>query len=99
MGATVVQLTESKKQIQHTHRVFEAQKQAFRNNSMPSQTERQENLKRLKRALLNNQDRLLDAIDRDFSCRSRDESLIAEVMPSIQGINYTLKNLSGWMKP
>ncbi len=99
MGATVVQLTESKKQIQHTHRVFDDQKKAFRNNPMPSLTERQENLKRLKRVLLNNQDRLLDAIDRDFSCRSRDESLIAEVMPSIQGINYTLKNLSGWMKP
>ena len=99
MGATVVQLTESKKQIQHTHRVFEDQKKAFRNNPMPSLAERQENLKRLKRVLLGNQDRLLDAIDRDFNCRSKDESLIAEVMPSIQGINYTLKNLSSWMKP
>ena len=96
MGATVVQLTESKKQIQHTHRVFEDQKKAFRNNPMPSLAERQESLKRV---LLGNQDRLLDAIDRDFNCRSKDESLIAEVMPSIQGINYTLKNLSSWMKP
>ena len=93
MGATVVQLTESKKQIQHTHRVFEDQKKAFRNNPMPSLAARQENLKRLKRVLLGNQDRLLDAIDRDFSCRSKDESLIAEVMPSIQGINYTLKRI------
>ncbi len=99
MGATVVQLTESKKQIQHTHRVFEDQKKAFRNNPMPSLTERKENLKRLKRALLAHQDRLVEAIDRDFSCRSKDESLIAEVMPSIQGINYTLKNLGDWMKP
>ena len=88
MAATVVELTESKKHIQHTHRVFEAQKKAFRGNSLPSLTERQDNLKRLKRALLSNQDRLVEAIDRDFSCRSRDESLIAEVMPSIQGINY-----------
>ncbi len=99
MGATVVQLTESTKQIQQTHRIFENQKKAFRNNPMPSLTERQENLKRLKRALLTNQDKLAEAIDRDFSCRSRDESLIAEIMPSIQGINYTLKNLGGWMKP
>ncbi|WP_029654646.1 coniferyl aldehyde dehydrogenase [Marinobacter daepoensis] len=99
MAATVVQLTESKKQIQHTHRVFEGQKKAFRNNPMPSLTERKENLKRLKRALLAHQDKLVEAIDRDFSCRSRDESLIAEVMPSIQGINYTLKHLGDWMKP
>lgn len=99
MTATVVQLTESKKLIKHTHRVFNNQRKAFRNNPMPSLAERQENLKRLKRALMTNQDRLVEAMDRDFSCRSRDESLIAEVMPCVQGINYTLKNLEGWMKP
>ena len=99
MAATVVQLTESKKHIQHTHRVFEAQKRAFRNNPMPSLTERQDNLRRLKQALLDHKDRLGDAIDRDFGCRSRDESLIAEVMPSIQGINYTLRHLREWMAP
>ncbi len=99
MGATVVQLTESTKQIQQTHRAFEEQKAGFRNNPMPSLAERKENLKRLKQALLTNQDRLVEAIYQDFSCRSRDESLIAEIMPSIQGINYTLKNLKDWMKP
>lgn len=99
MEATAVPLNESETQIQHTHRVFEGQKKAFRNHPMPSLAERQGNLKRLKQMLLDNQDRLLDAIDRDFSGRSRDESLIAEIMPSIQSINYTLKNLSGWMKP
>ncbi len=52
MGASVVQLTESKNHIQHTHRVFEDQKKAFHNNPAPSLTERQKNLKRLKQALL-----------------------------------------------
>lgn len=99
MVANVVQLTESKKHIQYTGRVFEAQRLAFRRNPMPSATERKENLKRLKRVLLKNESRILDAIDRDFSCRSRDETLIAEVMPSVQGINYALKHLDGWMKP
>lgn len=99
MVANVVQLTESKKHIQYTGRIFEEQRLAFRRSPMPSATERKENLKRLKRALLKNESRILDAIDRDFSCRSRDETLIAEVMPSVQGINYALKNLDGWMKP
>jgi coniferyl-aldehyde dehydrogenase len=99
MVANVVQLTESKKQIQQNHRIFDDQKKAFRNNPMPTLTERQENLKRLKRLLLANQEQLLDAMDRDFGCRSRDESLIAEVMPSIQSINHTLKHLGSWMKP
>lgn len=99
MVANVVQLTESKKHIQYTGRIFEEQRLAFRRNPMPSATERKENLKRLKRVLLKNESRILDAIDRDFSCRSRDETLIAEVMPSVQGINYALKQLDGWMKP
>lgn len=99
MVANVVQLTESKKHIQYTGRIFEEQRLAFRRNPMPSATERKENLKRLKRVLLKNESRILDAIDRDFSCRSRDETLIAEVMPSVQGINYSLKHLDGWMKP
>ncbi|MDS1311019.1 coniferyl aldehyde dehydrogenase [Marinobacter xiaoshiensis] len=99
MGASVVQLSESQSHIQQTHRVFEIQKKAFHDHPSPTLAERKQNLERLKQALLSYQDRILDAIDRDFSCRSRDESLIAEVMPSIQGINYTLKNLGGWMKP
>ncbi|MDX1756382.1 MAG: coniferyl aldehyde dehydrogenase [Marinobacter sp.] len=99
MGATVIELTESKKQIQHTGQVLAAQRAAFRKNPMPSLAERQENLKRLKRALLTHEERLIQAIDKDFSCRSRDETRIAEVMPSVQGINYAMKNLGDWMKP
>ncbi|WP_166266583.1 coniferyl aldehyde dehydrogenase [Marinobacter caseinilyticus] len=99
MVANVVQLTESKKQIQYTGRIFEEQRLAFRRNTMPSLTERTENLKRLKRVLLKNEARILETIDRDFSCRSKDETLIAELMPSVQGINYALKHLDDWMKP
>ncbi|MDX5299413.1 MAG: coniferyl aldehyde dehydrogenase [Gammaproteobacteria bacterium] len=99
MVANVVRLTESKKQIQHLGRIFQDQKAAFSRNPMPSLAERKENLKRLKRALLDNQDRLIAAIDADFSARSTDETLLAEMMPSVQGINYALKNLSTWMEP
>ncbi|WP_165857420.1 coniferyl aldehyde dehydrogenase [Marinobacter sp. JSM 1782161] len=99
MTANVVHLTESKKQIQQTARIFEEQRQAFRRNPDPSLTERRENLKRLKRLLLDNEDRLIEAVDRDFSCRSADETRIAEQMPSVQGINYALKHLAEWMKP
>lgn len=99
MTASVVHLTESKKQIQQTTRLFEEQRRAFRRNAYPSLTERKENLKRLKRLLLANEDRLIAAIDEDFSCRSADETKIAELMPAVQGINYALKNLGDWIKP
>jgi len=99
MVANVVQLTTQKKQIQQLNRSFAEQQQAFRRNPMPSLAERRENLRRLKRLLLENQDALCAAIDRDFSCRSVDETLLAELMPSVQGINYALKHLKDWMKP
>lgn len=99
MTATVVSLSESHKQIQLTGRILEEQREAFRRNPVPTLTERQDHLKRLKRALIRHQDELCEAIDQDFNGRSRDESLIAEIMPSIQGINYTLRHLPDWMKP
>src|SRR5690606_24774047 len=45
------------------------------------------------------QDTLASAVNQDFSCRSKDETLIAEIMTSVQGINYACSHLRGWMKP
>lgn len=90
---------ENAEQIEHCRRAFEVQQEAFRRNPMRTLTERKETLERLKKALLANQDRLTDAIDQDFSGRSKDETLIAEVMPSVLGIKHTLRHLAGWMKP
>ncbi|MGM0569312.1 coniferyl aldehyde dehydrogenase [Marinobacter sp.] len=99
MTATVVPLNESKKQIQLTARVLAEQKQAFSRNPLPSLSERLDNLQRLKKALLAHQEQFCEAIDKDFNGRSRDETLIAEVIPSVEGINYAMKNLKGWMQP
>ena len=99
MSATVVPLNESKKQIQLTGRVLAEQKQAFSRNPLPSLTERRDNLTRLKKTLMAHQEQLCEAIDKDFNGRSRDETLIAEIIPSVQGINYALGNLKDWMQP
>ena len=42
---------------------------------------------------------LIDAISQDFGRRSSDETRLAELLPSVEGINYSIKHLSGWMKP
>ncbi len=99
MTATVVPLTESKKQIQLTGRVLAEQKRAFRNNPMPTLNERLDHLRRLKQALIANQEAFCNAIDQDFNGRSRDETLVAEMIPSVQGINYAMENLKTWMQP
>lgn len=99
MVANVVALSESKREIQNLNQVLNAQKQAFRENPMPSLNERLANLKRLKAMVLKYENEICDAINADFSSRSKDETLIAEIMSVVSGINYCMKNLKRWMKP
>jgi coniferyl-aldehyde dehydrogenase len=99
MVAEIITITESKKEFQRLKRTFEAQKRAFTHNPNPSYEFRRDTLIRLKKALLNNQERIIEAINEDYSSRSKDESMLAEFMPVIQSINYTLKHLKEWMRP
>jgi len=99
MVADVVQITESKKQIQHMHQVFKEQQAAFRKNPMPSYAERVSNLKKLRKLLMDNQQTLIDSISTDFSSRSADETKLADIMTVIHSIDYTIKNLKSWMAP
>ncbi len=85
--------------ISYLDRTFELQKKAFSLNPIPSAGERIENLKRLKQSLVKYRNDITVAIDGDFSCRSKDESLLAELIPTIEAINYTIKRIKKWMKP
>ena len=99
MVATVTSLHSPNEELERMHSLFKQQQQAFRNNPMPSADERIADLKRLKAAILKYQDELAAAVNQDFSCRSTDETMIAEIMTSVDGINYACKRLRGWMKP
>lgn len=79
--------------------IFNKQKQAFANHPYPSYQQRIKHLTALKQALLDNQQALVDALSDDFNCRSADESKMADIMPTIMGINYAIKHLKKWMKP
>ena len=79
--------------------LFDAQRQAFANNPMPPAAQRRQWLRSLREALLQNQQSLIEAIDRDFDGRSADETLLAELMPSIQGLRHAERHLQRWMKP
>ncbi|WP_144392620.1 coniferyl aldehyde dehydrogenase [Pleionea sediminis] len=81
------------------HDIFEQQKHAFLSHPYPDKKERKEMLKALKKSLLANQDRLLKSLSADYSHRSKDDSIMADFLPSIMSINYALKNLKHWMKP
>ncbi|QXH36081.1 coniferyl aldehyde dehydrogenase [Pseudomonas muyukensis] len=79
--------------------MFAAQRQAFVDNPMPPAAQRRQWLKSLREALVNEQQALIAAIDSDFSGRSRDETLIAELLPSVQGLRHAERHLQRWMRP
>ena len=75
------------------------QRKAFLNNPAPSAEERLGWLKTLKKALLDNKQALIQTLDADFGGRAHNDTLLAEFMPSLEGIKYCSKNLKKWMKP
>ncbi|MDN7140507.1 coniferyl aldehyde dehydrogenase [Pseudomonas sp. JQ170] len=77
---------------------FSAQRQAFAGNPMPPLAQRRQWLKSLRQLLLNQQDALIQAISEDFSGRSADETRLAELMPSVQGLHHAERHIKQWMK-
>ncbi|KRP65464.1 coniferyl-aldehyde dehydrogenase [Pseudomonas orientalis] len=98
MSANVAYLQESQA-LDHLQDLFEAQRRAYAANPMPPAAQRQQWLKALRDVLSDQRQALIDAISQDFSHRSADETLFAELMPSLHGIHYASKHLKAWMKP
>lgn len=98
MSANVAYLQESQA-LDHLQILFEAQRRAYTADPMPPAAQRQQWLKALRDVLSDERQALIDAISQDFSHRSADETLFAELMPSLHGIHYASKHLKGWMKP
>ncbi|UTW06182.1 coniferyl aldehyde dehydrogenase [Pseudomonas benzenivorans] len=99
MVADVAYLEKSQQQISALQTTFARQRQAFQEHPMPSAEQRTQWLKALREALVAHQDALIQAISEDFGNRSADETLLAELMPSLHGIHYAAKRLKKWMKP
>ena len=79
--------------------LLDKQRQAYAAHPFPPLAQRQQWLKSLRQLLSSEREVLIDAISQDFSHRSPDETLFAELMPCLHSIDYTLKHLKGWMKP
>jgi len=79
-------------------RVLALQRKAFAANPMPTAGQRRQWLSNLRDLLSAERQALIAAISSDFSHRSADETLLAELMPSLHGIHYASQHLKGWMK-
>lgn len=74
-------------------------KQACKAHPMPSLEQRRNRLSALKGALLAHKQALCDALALDYGQRSDYDSLVADILPCVMQINYSLKRLKGWMRP
>ncbi|KJH81121.1 coniferyl aldehyde dehydrogenase [Pseudomonas fluorescens] len=99
MPADVAYLHESQQHLDELQALFNAQRQAYAAHPMPPAEQRRQWLKALAELLSTERQALIDAISEDFSHRSADETLLAELMPSLHGIHYASRHLKGWMKP
>lgn len=99
MVADVAYLQQNQQQIDALEPLLAAQRAAYRANPMPSAEQRRAWLKALRELILGEKQALIDAVSRDFSNRAAEETLLAEIMPSLHGIDYASKRLGKWMKP
>lgn len=99
MTADIAYLQTLQQPLEELNRLFDAQRAAYAANPMPPAAQRQQWLKALRDLLSSERQALIDAISSDFSHRSADETLLAELMPSLHGIHYASRHISQWMKP
>ena len=79
-------------------RVFAVQKRAFAAEPYPTAETRGERLDALIGAIEKNEARIIEAINADFTCRSRHETLVAEVIVSVSAAKAARSSLRQWMR-
>ncbi len=80
-------------------RIFNLQRAAYLRHPYPSYEERWESLLKLERILVDNATSIAEAINADFGHRAYEESMMAELFTSVDGIRDARKRLGKWMRP
>ncbi len=99
MPATAAHLDQTNSEFERLQSLLEQQRRAFLADPYPSAAGRVQWLDALHRLLASNQQAIIEAISADFGNRSADETRLAEIMPSLHGIDYARRRLRRWMKP
>ncbi len=79
--------------------VFARQKRAFLHCEPPDVHARRDDLKRLGAALKASSEKFAAAISADFGHRSRHETLLADIFPTLAAARHAARHLHGWMRP
>ena len=78
---------------------FSILRRAYNEKPYPSLAQRKEVLQALKKSLIAHENNFYQALNEDYGYRSEFDTSVADVLPSVMGINYTLKRIGKWMKP
>jgi len=70
----------------------------FRLDPYPSLLKRKEILSKIKEILIENESRFVEALSKDYGYRSEEDTILAEIIPTISYIKYTSKMIKKWMK-
>jgi len=78
---------------------FDLQRASYLARPNPDLGQRKADLRSLRRFVLENKDQLCEAINADYGHRSRYETLLADIIPTVDAIDHALRHLQGWMRP
>ena len=78
---------------------LDRQRRSFESAPFPDAAKRQDALGRLERLVRTNQDAIVAAINADFGNRSRVETLMSEILPTIGAAAHARRHLASWMRP
>ena len=81
------------------NRVLENQRGAFKSEGSVALETRIDRIDRCIAMLVDNQQAICDAVNKDFGCRSRHVTLMTDIMNSVGSLKFVKKNLKKWMKP
>ena len=85
--------------IKSLMRVLNAQREDYLNEGRVSAEVRIDRLRRGMTSVHRFQDKLVDALNTDFSCRPRELSMMTDVAGSIGPFKSAIKQVRGWMRP
>jgi coniferyl-aldehyde dehydrogenase len=80
-------------------RLFELQHQASRQGPPADARLRRDRLERLRAVVAGNEAAFARAISDDFGIRSRTETELLEIVPTMSAIRHARRNVAGWMRP
>ena len=77
---------------------IDAMKRAQIKDGPPSVALRKERISRAIDLLRTHKDALVEAVNEDYGCRARQQTLIADILASVEGLRFNHENLDEWMK-